>query len=330
MVYLKVSDGSETRKLQVTPGEVSFDQLKEQLAVFFPQTLGDGSSSRDLSLQYRDADGDVITLSSDQELQDALSQVQEGGVWKLFIRNGQRGGTQRSQKSLAEHNKPQKRNCGGNFLFRHLFEPHPVRPFGLFSDVWDDLEQHLELLHQLHSELFTGNKKADKGAEENEKKTTLEANSKSETETATSSSEEQAREEEDPDEVVKSKPQVAANSANKGDSTATNDGGDASDKSSSGEPQWTTRRFVTWEPRLHVGPFGFFHSQLTPVVYKVSFRSAGPTSGNSGCCSSASKGDEETLTKTTLPEEQVAKEEQENQPTTSSPTEAADAATAVH
>ena len=40
------------------------------------------------------------------------------------------------------------------------------------------------------------------------------------------------------------------------------------------------QKFVTWEPRVHVGPFGFFHSHLTPAVYKVAFRS----SSDGGCC----------------------------------------------
>ena len=286
MVYLKVSDGSETRKLQVTPGEITFDQLKEQLATFFPKTLGDANS--DLSLQYRDADGDVITLSSDQELQEALSQLQEDGVWKLYIRNGQRS-SQKSAPSSAQ--KTQKGNrCEATSLFHHLFEPS-VRPFGLFSDVWDDLEQHLQLLHQLHSEVFSSNDaKTEKSATENQKKTSSEVPSKSEGE-ATATTEQQAAE--DPDEVVKSKPQTA-------DSDKKEGSGD-SDKNDS---QWHTRRFVTWEPRIHIGPFGFFHSHLTPVVYKVSYKTS--CSSDNGCCSSsAAKGDKsEAETKTEAQEQQ--------------------------
>lgn len=55
MVYLKVSDGSETRKLQVTQGEITFDQLTKQLATLFLKSLGDVSTG--LTLQYHDADG---------------------------------------------------------------------------------------------------------------------------------------------------------------------------------------------------------------------------------------------------------------------------------
>ena len=264
MVYLKVSDGSETRKLQVTPGEITFDQLKEQLATYFPQTLCDASGG--LSLQYRDADGDVITLSSDQELQEALSQLQEDGVWKLHIRSGQR----RNQNSTP---RAAQRTPGGNCeaapLLHHLFEPS-AKPFGLFSDVWDDLEQHLQLLHQLHSEVFSSGEKDD--TTENQQKNTSE--SKGESTTSTTTTEQQAVE--NPDEIVKSKPQSSSSS----DEEERKSSGDESDS------QWHTRRFVTWEPRVRIGPFGFFHSRLTPVVYKVSYKSS-----DNGCCSSATKGD---------------------------------------
>ena len=277
MVYLKVSDGNETRRLQVTPGEISFEQLKEQLATFFPQTLSEGSSS--LSLQYRDADSDVITLSSDQELQDALSQIQENGTWKLYIRNSQCSGGARKSPSSSQRSQSGKRNGCEASLFHHLLGPS-VKPFGLFSDVWDDLEQHLQLLHQLHSELFSNDSKEATKSEKDTPETT--SNSKTAADTTSSSTDRQS---EDPDEVVKSKPQ--ATDFDKKEESSSN-GGD----SSSSESVWQTRKFVTWEPRVHIGPFGFFHSRLTPVVYKVSFRSS-----NGGCCS-ASKEDNKTESET--------------------------------
>ena len=274
MVYLKVSDGSETRKLQVTPGEITFDRLKEQLATYFPRTLGDASSG--LSLQYRDADGDVITLSSDQELQEALSQLQEDGVWKLHIRSGQHK-SQNSAPRSTRRSQGRKR-CEATSLLHNLFEPS-VKPFGLFSDVWDDLEQHLQLLHQLSSEVFSSSEKSSEktNAAENQQNTTSEATTKSEGESTTSSTvtaEQQTVE--DPDETVKSIPH-AAGSSNKDERKSSVDKSDS---------QWHTRRFVTWEPRVHIGPFGFFHSRLTPVVYKVAYKSS-----DNGCCSSATKGD---------------------------------------
>ena len=298
MVYLKVSDGSETRKLQVTSGEITFDQLKEQLATFFPQTLSEGSSG--LSLQYRDADGDVITLSSDQELQEALTQLQEDGVWKLYVRN-----SQHAQKSApsSDQKTPKRNQCQRTSLFHHLFEPS-ARPFGLFSDVWDDIEQQLQLLCHLHSEAFSSdtNKTDTKNGAENEQKTTSEKASKSEGE-ATASSQSTKQQVEDPDEVVKSKPQ-AAESERKD-----NDGSE--DNSNNGKSQWHTKRFVTWEPRLHAGPFGFFHSHLTPVVYNVAFKLSSPSaSASGGCCLAGAEGDEKAKTET---------KEWEVSPTTAAP-----------
>ena len=81
MVFLKVTDGYETRKFRVT-SELTFDQLKERLTGLFP-SLGEG---KDLQLQYRDTEGDLITLSSNEELQEVLADTPDGAVWKLHIK----------------------------------------------------------------------------------------------------------------------------------------------------------------------------------------------------------------------------------------------------
>jgi len=70
MVFLKVTDGNETRRFQVT-SELTFDQLRERLIKLFP-SLG---KEKDLLLKYRDADGDLITLSSNEELQEVTRRV---------------------------------------------------------------------------------------------------------------------------------------------------------------------------------------------------------------------------------------------------------------
>ena len=282
MVYLKVSDGSETRKLQVTPGEITFDQLKQQLATFFPKTLA-GEASSGLSLQYRDIDGDVITLSSDQELQEALSQLKEDGVWKLYIRA--RKGTQNPAPSASSaQGEQQKRNHSERrSLFHHLLEPS-VKPLGLFSDIWDNLEQHLQLLHHLHSEVFSSDTTKAGDTKNDTEKGTSESASKLEEEAIASSVSSTDRVK-DPDDVVKSKPQKADGPERKPENSGSRD---------SPNNGWQTKRFLTWEPRLQVGPFGFFHSHLTPVVYNVTYRSSSPSSGgNSGgqCCSRAKGGE---------------------------------------
>ena len=105
MVFLKVTDGHETRKFRVT-SELTFDQLKERLTGLFP-SLGDG---KDLQLQYRDTEGDLITLSSNEELQEVLTDTPDGAVLKLHIKT-----------SIQEP------------LVLNIFSEPFWRPFGLLS-----------------------------------------------------------------------------------------------------------------------------------------------------------------------------------------------------
>ena len=119
MVFLKVSDGYETRKLQLTE-ELSLDQLKQQLSRFFPRL-----SENDFSLQYRDEDGDLITLSTDEELQAVLAALPQDAVWRVQL-------TENSETSSS--------------LFDRLFEPHR-RPFGLFS--WHNHHRRLKEAEEL-------------------------------------------------------------------------------------------------------------------------------------------------------------------------------------
>ena len=66
----------------MNPGELTFEELKEKIATLFPKTAQELSN---LTLRYRDTDGDIITLSSDGEFQEALSDLPENHVWKLHI-----------------------------------------------------------------------------------------------------------------------------------------------------------------------------------------------------------------------------------------------------
>ena len=113
MVFLKVTDGRETRKFRVT-SELTFDQLKERLTGLFP-SLGEG---KDLQLQYRDTEGDLITLSSNEELQEVLADTPDGTVLKLHIKT-----------SIQEPS-----------LLNFFSEPF-WRPFGLLS--WHDFHREL-------------------------------------------------------------------------------------------------------------------------------------------------------------------------------------------
>ena len=78
MVYAKVTDGKEIRKFRVD-SDVTFDALKKQIAGLFP-SLADGA---DFNVQYRDADGDVISISTDEEVRTALSHLSSNETWLL-------------------------------------------------------------------------------------------------------------------------------------------------------------------------------------------------------------------------------------------------------
>ena len=119
MVFLRVIDDSETRKFQVT-SELTFDQLKERLTGLFP-SLGEGNA---LQLQYKDTEGDLITLSSNEELQEVLANTPDGTVLKLHIKT-----------SIREPS-----------LLNFFSEPF-WRPFGLLS--WHDFHRELREAEEL-------------------------------------------------------------------------------------------------------------------------------------------------------------------------------------
>ena len=119
MVLLKVTDGYETRKFLVTSA-LTFDQLKERLTGLF-LSLGEG---KDLQLQYWDTEGDLITLSSNKELQEVLADTPDGAVLKLHIK------TSVQEPSLLD-----------------LFSEPFWRPFGLRS--WHGFHQELREAEEL-------------------------------------------------------------------------------------------------------------------------------------------------------------------------------------
>ena len=126
MVYFKVNDGFEARRFQVTPREFTFDQLKEKIAVLFPKAA---KETTNLVLQYHDSDGDLITLSTDEEFQEALSELPSDYVWKLRIAS-------RRERKETRQTKPQQQRVS---LWDHILEPS-WRPFGC---SWSSFDRHL-------------------------------------------------------------------------------------------------------------------------------------------------------------------------------------------
>ena len=169
---LKVTDGYETRNFRVT-SELTFDQLKEKLTKLFP-SLGEG---KDLQLQYRDTEGDLITLSSNEELQEVLADTPHGAVLKLHINTG-----------IQEPS-----------LFDLFSEPF-WRPFGLCS--WHGFHRELREAEELIRQRRRQCDRARTGTQEKSKVT----DSKVQQETPTESSKGSASPLAVPaDEVVKSK-----------------------------------------------------------------------------------------------------------------------------
>lgn len=81
MVFVKVTAGNESRKLQVEEG-ITFEELKQRVADIFP-SLSDGKVEFDL--RYQDTDGDLIHISSDGEVATALSHLPADSVWRLLV-----------------------------------------------------------------------------------------------------------------------------------------------------------------------------------------------------------------------------------------------------
>ena len=124
MVFFKITDGAETRRFQVTPGEITFQQLQERIATLFPEAAKEASN---LTLRYRDSDGDVITLSSDEEFQEVLTNLPSDHVWKLHIHT------------------PSKttRSC-------HRVSQLLQSPFAVRRNPWSDLDELVELFFGLN------------------------------------------------------------------------------------------------------------------------------------------------------------------------------------
>ena len=80
--YLKMEqDGEEeVRRFMISKDMTNnFDNLKEKLVVVFPQLNG-----KNISITWTDADGDNVTIASDEELMIAMSEM-TGPVYKISI-----------------------------------------------------------------------------------------------------------------------------------------------------------------------------------------------------------------------------------------------------
>ena len=135
MVYAKVTDGKEVRKFRVE-AEVTFDVLKKQLAGLFPSLAG----GCDFYVQYRDADGDVISISTDEEVRTALSHLQADETWLLQVVQVPK----RVQRASSRVGAPTRATrlevtpFGGNVLGRLLDDMNPFWTPTAFLVDWSD------------------------------------------------------------------------------------------------------------------------------------------------------------------------------------------------
>lgn len=81
VIYAKVTDGKEIRKFRIDADSATFETLKKQVAGLFPSL----ASGADFQVQYRDADGDIISISTDEEVRTALSHLPSNETWLLQV-----------------------------------------------------------------------------------------------------------------------------------------------------------------------------------------------------------------------------------------------------
>ena len=124
MVHFKVTDGSQTRRFEA-PSGLTYDQLKKKLSSLFPDAVKEDSN---LVLHYRDSDGDIITLSSDQELQEVLNAADDK-VLKFYL------------------SKPvTSRKPHGNSSFRSFWSPSSTSVGDLFDKEVREFAKLLDTL----------------------------------------------------------------------------------------------------------------------------------------------------------------------------------------
>ena len=82
MVLVKATFQNVVRRFSVTD-EISYDDLRNKLAGIFPEL--EGTTPESLTLYYRDVDGDLVSISSNEELKTAVQLLGKDSTLKLLI-----------------------------------------------------------------------------------------------------------------------------------------------------------------------------------------------------------------------------------------------------
>ena len=134
MTYIKATLGNEIRKFTIdNTKEFSLEDLKAQIISLFPNLKNE--STANLVLLYRDSDGDVITVSSDLELQTAFSHLGDDDTLRIVIR-----------VQAQEDEEMDEEHFGGIFspfhILGHPYDNYPIFGAHPFHSMFHQLLDH--------------------------------------------------------------------------------------------------------------------------------------------------------------------------------------------
>ena len=245
MVYVKATDGKEIRKFRIDP-DLTFDALKKQIVKLFPN-LADGV---EFNVQYRDADGDVVSISTDEEVQTALSHLPADETWliqaarvqkpRVRPRASNRDDASGGRTALARREIVP---FGGSLLGRILDDVNPFwtpetslmdwpssAAFGRWDDdIEEEWRHRTEQLRKMHNDHMKVYEEQMKKAEADIKKALKEQRS-----------------------------------------------GKGGEVTKSGEPKWHVQTFGSWEPQMTESPHGS-RTVIGPVGYHMYWGYSDPT-----------------------------------------------------
>ena len=167
MVTIKVTIGGETRRLRVSDN-ITFKELQEKITLVFPEL--DQNVAPQLILTYKDQDGDIISLSSDEEVTLAINSLPSNGIWRVLAR------VRPSQSSKSTH-----RSLFGEPLFRlsPLLSFSSLLGGDLTTSLWGGLDSVVSEALKEREELIANlTKEAKKAQEKEDKPTEAEASDK--------------------------------------------------------------------------------------------------------------------------------------------------------
>ena len=101
MVFIKVSLGQELRRFSADKGSTNLESLKTTIKSLFPP-LAEVEDINNLHVFYRDSEGDLIAVSSDHELQTALSDLGDSDTLRVVLRVSIPPPTQRKEEEEEE------------------------------------------------------------------------------------------------------------------------------------------------------------------------------------------------------------------------------------